>query len=347
MMGRLERDQERLFYEYCLDDLVPADHLVRKADAVLDLSWARAELAPYYSHTGRPSIDPELMLRMLIVGYVFAIRSERRLCSELQVNMAYRWFCGLSIESTIPDHSVFSRARHERFREGDILRRMFERVVGTCIVEGLVGGESFSVDASLIQADVNPAKRVPGDEPIAWPERQKASRAVRDYLSALDDESAEAPAADGGRRSKPRMAISLTDPQAAWVAYRKIRSIFAYHANYLIDNKLGIIVDAEGNRANRIDENRAALAMVERVAQRFALKPKRLAADTAYGNARTLKNLVEHGIEPHIPVIDKSARKRRHLLTRRVPIRPGARPLYLPGRQGAQDVGHRPSGHDA
>jgi transposase len=308
MMGRLERDQEQLFYEYRLDDLVPADHLARKVDAVLDLSWLRAELAPYYSPTGRPSIDPELMLRMLIVGYVFAIRSERQLCSELQVNMAYRWFCGLSIESTIPDHSVFSRARHERFREGDILRRVFERVVGTCIVEGLVGGEAFSVDASLIQADVNPAKRVPGDEPIAWPERDKASRAVRDYLSALDDESAEARPAAGGRRSKPRMAISLTDPQAAWVAYRKIRSIFAYHANYLIDHKLGVIVDAEGNRANRIDENRACVAMVERAARRFALKPKRLAADTAYGTARTLKTLVEHGIEPHIPVMDKSAR---------------------------------------
>jgi transposase len=307
MMGRLERDQDQFFYEYRLDDLVPADHLVRKIDGVLDLSWLRAELAPYYSHTGRPSIDPELMLRMLIVGYVFAIRSERQLCSELQVNMAYRWFCGLSIENRIPDHSLFSRARHERFRESDLLRRVFERVVGTCMAEGLVGGVAFSVDASLIQADVNPAKRVPGDEPITWPEREKASRAVRDYLSALDQESAEAPAA-GGRTKKPRMAISLTDPQAAWVAYRKIRSIFAYHANYLIDNKLGIIVDAEGNRANRIDENQAALAMVERVAQRFGLEPERLAADTAYGNARTLKNLVEHGIEPHIPVIDKSAR---------------------------------------
>ncbi len=307
MMGRLERDQERLFYEYRLDDLVPADHLARKVDAVLDLSWLRAELAPYYSHTGRPSVDPELMIRMLIVGYVFAIRSERQLCAEVQVNMAYRWFCGLTIESAIPDHSAFSRARHERFRDGDILRRVFERVVGRCIVEGLVGGEAFSVDASLIKADVNPAKRVPGDEPIAWPERDKASRAVRDYLSALDRESAEAPAA-GGRTKKPRMAISLTDPEAVWVAYRKIRSIFAYHANYLIDHKLGVIVDAEGNRANRIDENRAALAMVERVAQRFGIKPKRLAADTAYGNARTLKNLVEHGIEPHIPVIDKSTR---------------------------------------
>lgn len=308
MMGRLETDQEQFFYSYRLDELVPADHLVRKLDAVLDLSWVRAELAPYYSHTGRPSIDPEVMLRMLVVGYVFAIRSERQLCSEVQVNMAYRWFCGLSIESAIPDHSLFSRARHERFRQGDILRRVFESVVGRCIVEGLVGGEAFSVDASLIKADVNPAKRVPGDAPIAWPQRDKASRAVRDYLSALDRESAEAPGAAGGRTSTPRMAISLTDPQAAWIAYRKIRSIFAYHANYLIDHKLGVIVDAEGNRANRIDENRAALAMVERVARRFGLKPKRLAGDTAYGNAPTLKSLVEQGIEPHIPIWDKSQR---------------------------------------
>jgi transposase len=305
MMGRLERDQEQFFYSYRLDELVPADHLVRRLDAVLDLNWVRAELAPYYSHTGRPSIDPALMVRMLIVGYVFAIRSERQLCSELQVNMAYRWFCGLSIESSIPDHSAFSRARHERFREADVLRRVFERVVESCIAAGLVGGHSFSVDASLIKADVNPAKRVPGDQPIAWPEQ--ASRAVRDYLSALDRGSAEIRA--DGRKRQPRMAISLTDPQAAWVAYRKVRSIFAYHANYLIDNELGIIVGAEGNRANRIEENRSCVDMVERVAKRFALKPKRLAADTAYGNARTLKSLVEQGIEPHIPLWDKSQRK--------------------------------------
>jgi transposase len=307
MMGRAERDQDRLFYEFQLDKVVPRDHLVRKIDAVLDLGWLRAELKPYYSHTGRPSVDPELMIRMLIIGYVFAIRSERQLCSELQVNLAYRWFCGLSVESAIPDHSVFSRARHERFRDAGLLRRVFESVVGRCITEGLVGGKAFSVDASLIKADVNAHKRVAGDEPITWPDRASAPRAVREYLSALDEESAALRPDPGGRRKKPRMAISLTDPQAAWVAYRKVRSIFAYHANYLIDNKLGIIVDAEGNRANRIEENRAALAMVERVARRFALKPKRLGADTAYGNARTLKTLMGHGIEPHIPVIDHSA----------------------------------------
>ncbi len=308
MMGRLETGQGQLFYDLCLEKLVPADHTVRKLDAVLDLSWVARELSPYYSHTGRPSVDPELMIRMLIVGYVFAIRSERQLCSEVQVNLAYRWFCGLGVEDPIPNHSAFSRARHARFREADVLRRVFECVVGTCIEKGLVGGDAFSVDASLIKADVNPVKRAPGDEPIAWPEQGNASRAVREYLRALDEESAEPDQGVGGRARKPRMAISLTDPQAAWVAYRKMRSIFAYHANYLVDHKLGVIVDAEGNRANRIDENRSAISMVKRVAKRFGLKPKRLAADTAYGNARTLKTLVERGIEPHIPIWDKSRR---------------------------------------
>ena len=155
MMGRISQDQGQLFYSFNLEAVVPDDHLVRAIARVLDLSWVRAGLAPHYSHTGRPSIDPVLMIRMLVVGYVFAIRSERALCREVQLNLAYRWFCGLGIEDNIPDHSAFSRARNERFGDSDIFRRVFERVVGTCIAAGLVGGEGFAVDASLIQADAN------------------------------------------------------------------------------------------------------------------------------------------------------------------------------------------------
>src|SRR5213596_3977012 len=146
--------------------MVPADHLVRQIDAVLDLNLVHKELAPYYSHTGRPSIDPVLMIRMLIVGYVFALRSERRICAEMQVNLAYRWFCKLGIEDRIPDHSAFSRARNERFREGEVFRRVFERVVEACIAAGLVGGDGFAVDASLIVADANKQRSIPGSE---WP----------------------------------------------------------------------------------------------------------------------------------------------------------------------------------
>src|SRR5216683_1556328 len=155
MMGRLKGEQAQLFYQFELDDAVPEDHLVRKIDAALDLFWLRGELAPHYSSMGRPSIDPELMIRMLVVGYVFAIRSERLICREVLVNLAYRWFCKLGIEDAIPDHSAFSRARNERFREGDVFRRVFERVVEACIAAGLVGGEGFAVDASLIAADAN------------------------------------------------------------------------------------------------------------------------------------------------------------------------------------------------
>ena len=123
MMGRRENGQGQFFYSFDLDEVVPPDHLVRQIDGLLDLSWVHKELAPYYSHTGRPSIDPVLMIRMLLVGYAFAIRSERRICAEIQVNLAYRWFCKLGIEDKIPDHSVFCRARQERFRESDALRR--------------------------------------------------------------------------------------------------------------------------------------------------------------------------------------------------------------------------------
>src|SRR5829696_1200974 len=187
MMGRLNHEQGRLFYSFCLEEAVPDDHLVRKVAAVLDLSWVHAELAPHYPDNGRPSIDPELMIRMLIIGYVFAIRSERAVCRDVQVNLAYRWFCGLSIEDKIPDHSAFSRARHERFRDSDMFRRVFERVVEACIAAGLVGGEGFAVDASLIAADANKQRSILGSE---WNQRRDAarsSRAVKEYLATLGD----------------------------------------------------------------------------------------------------------------------------------------------------------------
>jgi transposase len=314
MMGRRERGQGQFFYTFDLDKVVPPDHLVRQIDGVLDLEWVHKELAPYYSHTGRPSIDPVLMIRMLIVGYVFAIRSERQLCSEVQVNLAYRWFCKLGIEDGVPDHSVFSRARHERFRQSEALRQVFEGVVAKCIAAGLVGGEGFSIDASLIKADVDKKKRMPGDQSISWPKTEEASRAVREYLTALDaaqnrDENREDDDNfDGGSRRKPPKEVSLTDPQAAWVARKNTDPFFAYDANYLIDNKAGIIVDAEGTRANRIAEIAITRTMLDRVGRRFHLRPQRLAGDTVYGAVRLLKWLVDRKITPHIPVWDKSTR---------------------------------------
>jgi transposase len=303
MMGRLNQDQGRFFYLFCLDEIVPDDHRVREIAGVLDLSWVRAELAPHYSTIGRPSIDPVLMLRMLILGYVFAIRSERAICREVQVNLAYRWFCGLSIEDKIPDHSAFTRARNERFRDSDILRRVFERVVEACIAADLVGAEGFAVDASLIVADANKQRPVPGSEWSKERDPEAASRAVREYLATLDD------AAFGTATEVTPKFVSPSDPAAQWTGAMRGPAFFAYADNYLVDVKFGIIMDVEASRAIRQAEVGAAKTMIERTEARFNIRPERLAADSAYGSASTLHWLVDDKqIAPHIPVIDKSKR---------------------------------------
>jgi transposase len=221
-MGRVNHDQEQLFYSFCLEDAVPDDHLVRAIAGVLDLSWVHAELAPHYSEVGRPSIDPVLMIRMLLIGYVFAIRSERALCREVQVNLAYRWFCGLSIEDKVPDHSAFSRVRNERFRGSDIFRTVFERVVEACIRAGLVGGEGFAVDASLIVADANKQRSIPGAKWSKELDPQGASRAAKEYLARLDD------AAFGAASSVTPKFESSSDPAAQWTGAMRGPAFFAY-----------------------------------------------------------------------------------------------------------------------
>ena len=303
-MGRLKRDQSQFFYSFCLDEVVPADHRVRQIAGVLDLSWVHAELGRYYSPLGRPSIDPVLMIRMLIVGYVFAIRSERLLCREVQVNLAYRWFCGLSIEDKIPDHSAFSRARNERFRDSDVFRQVFERVVEACIAAGLVGGEGFAVDASLIAADANKQRSIRGSQWKKTGDPETASRAVREYLATLDD------AAFGAASDVTPKFVSPSDPAAQWTGAMRGPAFFAYADNYLIDVKFGVIVDVEASRAIRQAEVGAAKTMIQRTEERFGLTPKRLAGDTAYGSAAMLNWIVnEKKITPHIPVNDKSKRE--------------------------------------
>jgi len=303
-MGRHNHDQGQLFYSFNLEEAVPDDHVVRQVAAVLDLSWVYSELAPFYPKIGRPSIDPVLMIRMLVIGYVFAIRSERALCRDVQVNLAYRWFCTLSIEDKIPDHSAFSRARHERFRDSDIFRRVFERVVEACIAAGLVGGEGFAVDASLIAADANKQRSIPGPEWQKPADPTTASRAVKEYLATLDD------AAFGAASEVKPKFVSPSDPAAQWTGAMRGPAFFAYADNYLIDVKCGIIVDVEASRAIRQAEVGAAKTMIERTEERFGLKPERLAADSAYGSAPTLDWLVnKKKIAPHIPVIDMEKRK--------------------------------------
>jgi IS5 family transposase len=243
------------------------------------------------------------MLRMLIVGYCMGIRSERRLCDEVHLNLAYRWFCRLGLDGKVPDHSTFSRNRHGRFRDSNILRRLFEFVVDRCLQEGLVGGNGFAVDASLIAADANKQRSLPSSEWKAADIGPQACRAAREYLATLDD------AAFGAASESIPKFISPSDPAAQWTGAHKGHAFFAYATNYLIDLDHAIIVDVEATRAIRQAEVGAARTMIDRVEERFGLCPEKLAADSVYGSAEMLGWLVhERGIEPHIPVFDKSAR---------------------------------------
>ena len=236
------------------------DHLLRSIDRFVDLSEVRRELAPFYSSMGRPSVDPELMIRMLIVGYCFGIRSERRLCEEVHLNLAYRWFCRLGLEGQVPDHSTFSKNRHGRFRESDLLRRVFETVVRRCMEEGLVGGEGFAVDGSLIKADANRQRGIEGDQ---WAAPEKSSRAVEEYLAVLDD------AAFGAATPVTPKFISPADPAARWTGANGGLAFFAYSANYLVDLDNAIIVDVEATTAIRQAEVTAAKRMIDRTMDRF------------------------------------------------------------------------------
>jgi transposase len=289
-----------LFYEFSLERHIPADHLLRSIDRFVELGELRRELVPFYSTLGRPSIDPELMIRMLIVGYCFGIRSERRLCEEVHLNLAYRWFCRLGLDGDVPDHSTFSKNRHGRFRESDLLRRMFETVLGRCVREGLVGGEAFAVDASLIKADANRQNGIEGEKGLP---PEVTGRAVEEYLAVLDD------AAFGAATDVVPKFVSPADPAARWTGAHGGQAFFAYSTNYLIDVENAIIVDVEATTAIRQAEVLAAKRMIERSMDRFDLYPARLLGDSAYGSAEMLGWLVyEYGIEPHVTVFDKSAR---------------------------------------
>ena len=303
MMGRQMGDQASLFYAFRLEDRVPKDHLLRRINVFVAalLGGVRGRLKPYYSEIGRPSIDPDLMIRMLIVGYCYGLRSERKLTQEVELHLAYRWFCRLDLDDKVPHHSTFSENRLHRFRESDLFRDIFERVVAACMAAGLVKGEGFAVDASVIEAN---ASRYHGKAPneIAWAEPARQTRAVKEYLAGLQAE------AEPNLDRKPPKVISPSDPCSAWTAKANKRVQFGYGLNYLIDIENAVIVDVEPTPARTYDEVESTKTMLDRTERRFDLKPKRLAADTAYGTGRFLGWLVGRKIMPHIPVRDASER---------------------------------------
>lgn len=311
MMGR-QVAQGSLFYGFRLDDHVPGDHLLRRIDRLLDFGFVREALADSYSAAGRPSIDPELMLRMLLIGYLFGIRSERRLCQEVHLNLAYRWFCRLDLGDAVPDHSTFSKNRHGRFRACDLYRLLFEQVVAKCAAGGLVAGRELAVDGSTIMADASWEKKLSGttaaDELRA---RDTVSRPVAEYLAALD---AALPVAADEREPIEPKHISPTDPQAA-LTRKHGPARYAYAINPLLDLDTDCILDVEATPARFSAEVAAARTLITRAKAKLGIVPVQLAADKAYGNGPLLGWLIDQDITPHVPVIDRT-RQRDDFFTR-------------------------------
>ncbi|MEP9403601.1 IS1182 family transposase [Sphingomonas sp. VNH70] len=313
MMGR-QVAQGALFYGFRLDEHVPADHLLRRIDGLLDFGFVREALAANYSATGRPSIDPELMLRMLLIGYLFGIRSERRLCEEVHLNLAYRWFCRLDLADRVPDHSTFSKNRHGRFRACDLHRLLFEQVVARCAAAGLVAGRDVAVDGSTIMADASREKKLKGtDAADELRARESVSRPIAEYLAALD--AALPPDPDEPVPIDPT-SISPTDPQAAFTS-KHGPARYAYAINPLLDLDTDCILDVEATPARFSAEVAATRTLVSRAGTRLDIAPESLSADKAYGSGPLLGWLMDRNITPYIPVIDRS-RQRDAFFTRDV-----------------------------
>ena len=278
MMGHQTRT-ESLFYYFRLEDQIPQDHLLRVIDERVDLSFVRERVKSLYSATGRPSIDPEMLLRLLLVGYLYGITSERRLLEEVRMNLAYRWFTRLNFEQEVPDHSTFSKNRHGRFRESGVFREVFEEIVRRCVQAGLVEGKDLAVDGTMVEANASPQSRV--------------RRTAREYLSELEK---------GNPVSDAKMT-STTDPDAVW-AKKVGPAKMAYFDNYLIDTRSRVILGVEATPALFHQETVAARKMVEQI-QKLGVKPETLGADKAYGSGEFLAWLLERGVQPHIAVIDR------------------------------------------
>lgn len=290
MMGQQTRN-ESLFYYFRLEEQIPEDHLLRQIDRYIDLSFVRERLKSYYSATGRPSIDPEVLLRLLLVGYLYGITSERRLLEEVRMHLAYRWFTGLDFGQEIPDHSTFSKNRHGRFRQCGVFREVFEQIVRRCLEVGLVEGKNLAVDGTLVGADASRQSRVRREQ---LQEVAQISQTVREYLAELERMN---PVSDAEM-------VSTTDPDAILTTKGGGTALMAYYDNYLVDTASRVILGVEATPALFHQETVAARRMVERI-KKLGVQPESLGADKAYGSGEFLFWLLEHGVQPHIPVIDR------------------------------------------
>ena len=299
MMGQHSRS-ESLFYYFRIEDQVPENHLLRLLDRHISFDFVREKLKDSYSDTGRPSIDPELLLRILLIGYLYGVTSERKLVEELQMHLAWRWFTGLSFDQEIPHHSTFSKNRHGRFLESNLFQQLFEEIVDRCVEAGLVEGEHLSVDGSFILANASRLSRIPREQ---LPEAAHVKGTVREYLADLEQANpVEEPAPQQDQ-------VSTTDPDSTYSTKGHRPAELGYFNNYLIDNKSCVILGVQATAARLSQESAAAREMITRSAERWGRFPQSVAADTTYGNGELLAWLEERNIIPYIRVKESPAPK--------------------------------------
>jgi len=321
MMGQ-QPLMDSLFYYFRLQDQIPENHLLRLIDCHIDFSFVREQLKDFYSPMGRPSIDPEVLLRLLLVGYLYGITSERRLLEEVRMHLAYRWFTRLGFEQEIPDHSTFSKNRHGRFRQCGVFRKVFEEIVRRCLEAGLVEGRNLAVDGTLVGANASNQSRVPREKLV---EVAQISRTVQEYLAELEWQN---PVADPEEHPIVQQMVSTTDPDAAW-AVKNGPATLGYYDNYLVDTTSRVILSVDATPARFRQEVLAARRMLERVGQ-FGVRPQNLTADKAYGSGEFLAWLLERNIQPHIPVIDRRHQTQGHFTREQFRYEPKENAYYCP-----------------
>jgi transposase len=299
MMGHHSRG-ETLFYYFRLEDQVPENHLLRLIDKHISFEFVRQQLKASYSETGRPSIDPELLLRILLIGYLYGITSERKLVEELRMHLAWRWFTGLGFDQEIPHHSTFSKNRHGRFQESKLFEQLFEQIVARCLQAGLVRGDELSVDGSFVEANAAKESRVPREQ---LAEAAQVHRTVRQYLKEVEEQN---PVEEPVHQQEQ---VSTTDPDSTYATKGGTPARLGYYDNYLMDNHSCIIVGVQATAARLSQETVAAQDMIDRFARWQGREPVSVSADAAYGNGEFVQWLTERDIIPYMRTRDSVHRK--------------------------------------
>jgi len=293
-----------------MEDLVPEGHLLRLVDQYIDLGFIKDKVRHLYSHTGRPSIDPEILLRMLLIGYLYGITSERRLCEEVKMHIGYRWFVGLSLEDKVPDHSTFSKNRHERFSENDVFQKIFDEIVQQCINKGFLTGKHLTVDSTYIRANAS----FKSLEPIVVEMKPK------EYIEKLKEENPvqDKPWEPGedyphrGKKISNDTYRSKTDPDARLSRKSFRATTDLYHsATYIMDNKSRIIVGSDIGRPDKKTDCENALVQLRRIKWTYKMNPESLGADKGYAAGEFIHNLINEDINPHIPIVDYRSQNER------------------------------------